>query len=179
MVMNWLCILNKQVKSKKGAKVFAYPVQDPQRYGVLELDKNGKIKSIEEKPLIPKSRYAVTGIYFYDNQVVEIAKKITPSKNGELEITSINKIYLNNNQLEAQILGRGMTWLDTGTHDSLIEASQFVSTIEKRQGFKIALPEEISWRNNWISDNHLKKFIHETTVESYAKYLQEMLNEKK
>ena len=177
---NELAIYLKQASQvKKGAKVFAYPVQDPQRYGVLELDKNGKIKSVEEKPLIPKSRYAVTGIYFYDNQVVEIAKKITPSKNGELEITSINQIYLNNNQLEAQILGRGMTWLDTGTHDSLIEASQFVSTIEKRQGFKIALPEEISWRNNWISDNDLKKFIHESIVDSNAKYLQEMLNEKK
>lgn len=166
-------------KLKNGAKVFAYPVQDPGRYGVLELDKNGTVRSIEEKPLKPKSRYAVTGIYFYDNQVVEFAKKIVPSKNGELEITSINQIYLENNQLEVQVLGRGMTWLDTGTHDSLIEASQFVSTVEKRQGFKIALPEEISWRKNWISDNDLKKFIHQTKVESYAKYLQEILNEKK
>lgn len=171
--------LKKSSKIEKGAQVFAYPVQDPQRYGVLELDKDGKIKSIEEKPLLPKSRYAVTGIYFYDNQVVEIAKKIVPSKNGELEITSINQVYLENNQLEVQILGRGMTWLDTGTHDSLIEASQFVSTVEKRQGFKIALPEEISWRKNWISDNDLIKFIRETKVESYAKYLQEILNEKK
>lgn len=162
----------------KGAKVFAYPVQDPGRYGVLELDKNGIIKSIEEKPLKPKSRYAVTGIYFYDKQVVEIAKKVTPSQNGELEITSINQIYLEKKQLEVEILGRGMTWLDTGTHDSLIEASQFVSTIEKRQGFKIALPEEIAWRNNWIYDKDLKKFIDETKVESYAKYLQEILNEK-
>ena len=165
-------------KLTKGAKVFAYPVQDPGRYGVLELDKNRIIKSIEEKPLKPKSRYAVTGIYFYDKQVVEIAKKVTPSQNGELEITSINQIYLEKKQLEVEILGRGMTWLDTGTHDSLIEASQFVSTIEKRQGFKIALPEEIAWRNNWIYDKDLKKFIDETKVESYAKYLQEILNEK-
>ena len=165
-------------KLTKGAKVFAYPVQDPGRYGVLELDQNGIIKSIEEKPLKPKSRYAVTGIYFYDKQVVEIAKKVTPSQNGELEITSINQIYLEKKQLEVEILGRGMTWLDTGTHDSLIEASQFVSTIEKRQGFKIALPEEIAWRNNWIYDKDLKKFIDETKVESYAKYLQEILNEK-
>ena len=170
--------LKKASKLKKGAQVFAYPVQDPGRYGVLELGKNGTIKSIEEKPLKPKSRYAVTGIYFYDRQVVEIAKKVTPSKNGELEITSINQIYLEKNQLKCQILGRGMTWLDTGTHDSLIEAGQFVSTIEKRQGFKIALPEEIAWRNNWIFDNDLKKIINETSIESYAKYLEEILNEK-
>jgi len=162
----------------EGALIYAYYVRDPERYGVVDFDEEGNAISLEEKPANPKSNFAIPGLYFYDNNVVEIAKKVTPSQNGELEITSINQIYLEKKQLEVEILGRGMTWLDTGTHDSLIEASQFVSTIEKRQGFKIALPEEIAWRNNWIYDKDLKKFIDETKVESYAKYLQEILNEK-
>ena len=169
--------LKKAAKLNVGARVFAYPVQDPTSYGVIELDKDNIIKSIEEKPKLPKSKYAVTGLYFYDNQVVDFAKQVKPTHNGELSITSINQMYLQNNQLSAEILGRGMTWLDAGTHDSLIEASQYVATIEKRQGFKIALPEEIAWRNKWISNYDLKKIISNINNTIYTEYLHGLINE--
>jgi len=148
---------------------------DPERFGVVEFDKSFKAISIEEKPLKPKSNWAVTGLYFYDNNVVDIAKTVKPSSRGELEITSINDIYLKNDQLNVELLGRGFAWLDTGTHDSLNEASSFVETVQKRQGMMVACPEEISWRNGWLSNNELAERGYQLNKNAYGKYLIKLL----
>lgn len=162
----------------QGATVFAYAVTDPERYGVVAFDADQRAISIEEKPLVPKSRYAVTGLYFYDNAVVDIAKSIKPSARGELEITDVNRVYLERNQLKVEIMGRGYAWLDTGTHDSLLEAGQFIATIEKRQGLKVACPEEIAWRQKWISDDELINIAQSYAKTGYGQYLLGMLKEK-
>ena len=163
-------------EQKSGATVFCYPVKDPERFGVVEFDANQKAISIEEKPSKPKSKYAVTGLYFYDNSVVDIAQRIQPSKRGELEISCVNQTYLEQGQLQVELLGRGFAWLDTGTHDSLIEASQFVQTIEHRQGFKVACLEEIAFRWNWITEDDLTRRIKLLSKTSYARYLKELLD---
>lgn len=157
-----------------GATVFAYPVADPERYGVVEFDRAGKAISIEEKPRQPRSRYAVTGLYFYDAGVVEVACSIRPSPRGELEITDVNRIYLERGDLAVELLGRGDAWLDTGTHDSLIEAGQFIQSLEKRQGLKICCPEEIVWRNGWIDDDALEALAKPLAKSGYGEYLLEL-----
>jgi glucose-1-phosphate thymidylyltransferase len=161
-----------------GASVFAYPVTDPERYGVVEFDQSGQAISLEEKPKQPRSRYAVTGLYFYDRQVVGFAQNLKPSARGELEITDLNRIYLERGELDVQLMGRGDAWLDTGTHDSLLEAGQFIQTIEKRQGLKISCPEEICWRQGWISDAQLEALAKPLAKSGYGQYLLQMLGEK-
>ena len=161
-----------------GASVFAYHVHDPERYGVAEFDDNGTVLSLEEKPVKPKSNYAVTGLYFYDKDVIDIAKQIKPSPRGELEITDLNRVYLDQGKLSVEIMGRGYAWLDTGTHESLLEASQFISTLENRQGLKVSCPEEIAFRNKWITPDQLETLAAPLAKSGYGKYLQRLLVEK-
>ena len=167
-------ILQSADKQSEGATVFAYHVHDPERYGVVEFDDLNKVLSIEEKPKRPKSSYAVTGLYFYDNHVVELARSQKPSVRGELEITDLNRLYLEQSKLNVEIMGRGYAWLDTGTHDSLLEASQFIATVEKRQGLKIACPEEIAWRLGWISDGDFEQLALRLGKSGYGSYLQKL-----
>ncbi len=171
-------LLQSANQKAAGATVFAYAVQDPERYGVVEFDATGQAISLEEKPNSPKSRYAVTGLYFYDQQVVELAKQIKPSPRGELEITDLNRLYLERGLLDVQTMGRGYAWLDTGTHESMLEAGQFIFTVEKRQGLKVASPEEISWRNKWINDTQLEKLAGALGKSDYGQYLLRLLKDK-
>ena len=161
--------LSRAISRQKGATIFGYHVQDPQRFGVIEFDNNGRVLSIEEKPLTPKSNYAVTGLYFYDNNVIEIAKSIAPSMRGELEITDVNKIYKSRGTLNVELLGRGFAWLDTGTHDSLMDAGQFVQTVERRQGLKVACLEEIAYQKGWLSKSFVEtsQILKQTTYGDY------------
>jgi len=171
-------LLENASQKTHGATVFAYAVQDPERYGVVEFDATGRAVSLEEKPKQPKSRYAVTGLYFYDQQVVELAKRIKPSARGELEITDLNRLYLEQGSLDVQTMGRGFAWLDTGTHESMLEASQFIHTIENRQGLKVAAPEELVWRNGWIDDAQLQTLAAPLAKSGYGQYLLRLINEK-
>ena len=171
-------LLHNADRKTDGATVFAYAVQDPERYGVVEFDAAGRAISLEEKPAQPKSRYAVTGLYFYDNQVVELAKRVKPSARGELEITDLNRLYLEQGRMDVQTMGRGYAWLDTGTHESMMEASQFIHTIENRQGLKVAAPEEIAWRHGWINDMQLEKLAQALVKSGYGQYLLRLLREK-
>ena len=169
--------LEKAMNKDKGGTIFAYQVSDPERYGVVEFNHKKKVISIEEKPQKPQSKYAVTGLYFYDNNVLEIAKNVKPSQRGELEITSINQFYLSNNLLEVELMNQGMAWLDTGTFDSLYEASAFIHTLEKRQGIKVGCPEVVAWRKGWISSDKLEKIASEYKKSGYGKYLNNLLEE--
>ena len=169
--------LERATAQESGATVFAYPVADPERYGVAEFDAAGRVVSLEEKPKVAKSRYAVTGLYFYDNRVVDVARELRPSARGELEITDVNRQYLAWNELACEVMGRGMAWLDTGTHESLLEASQYIETIERRQGLKIACPEEIAWRLKWIDDARLESLGQALAKNGYGRYLLGLLRE--
>jgi len=168
-------ILESAVRRQKGATVFGYQVNDPERFGVVAFDDNKKAVSLEEKPENPKSNFAVTGLYFYDNDVVEMAKQVKPSHRGELEITTLNQMYLDRGDLHVELLGRGFAWLDTGTHESLLEAAMFVETIEKRQGYKIACLEEIAWRNGWLTDKQVLKTAKSLSKNSYGQYLMRLV----
>lgn len=170
-------LLASATSRASGASVFAYHVHDPERYGVAEFDAQGKVLSLEEKPKAPKSSYAVTGLYFYDSQVVSLAKSLKPSPRGELEITDLNRLYLEQGQLNVEIMGRGYAWLDTGTHESLLEASQFIATLEHRQGLKIACPEEIAWRSGWIDAEQLQRLAQPLAKNGYGQYLLRLLQE--
>ncbi len=174
-LVNQLYAANDRIS---GATVFAYHVNDPNRYGVVEFDDSFKALSIEEKPVKPKSNYAVTGLYFYDQQVCDIAKSIKPSARGELEITTVNEAYLKMNQLQVEIMGRGYAWLDTGTHDSLLDAAGFIATLQKRQGLMVACPEEIAYRKGWISADHVLKMAARLKKNAYGQYLENILTEK-
>ena len=171
-------LLARADSQAQGATVFAYHVHDPERYGVVTFDASGKAISIEEKPARPQSHYAVTGLYFYDNQVVNIAKSIRPSARGELEITTVNDVYLQQGQLSVQMMGRGYAWLDTGTYDSLLDAGQFIATLERRQGLKIACPEEIAWRRGFIDDAQLDRLAQPLAKSGYGQYLRQLLRER-
>ncbi|EEF78460.1 glucose-1-phosphate thymidylyltransferase RfbA [Methylophaga thiooxydans] len=170
-------VMNKAEQNEDGATVFAYRVYDPERYGVVEFDKTGSVLSIEEKPKMPKSNYAITGLYFYDNKVVDVAENLKPSARGELEITDINRHYLECNNIQVRVMGRGMAWLDTGTHDSLLEASQFIQTIEKRQGMKVMCPEEIAFRKGYIEAEQLELLAKPLLKSGYGDYLIQILKE--
>lgn len=170
-------LLSRAVQRTQGASVFAYQVRDPERYGVAEFDRDGKVLSLEEKPKNPKSDFAVTGLYFYDNQVVDLAKTLTPSARGELEITDLNRLYLEQNALNVEIMSRGYAWLDTGTHESLLQASHFISTLEHRQGLKVSCPEEIAYRYGWINASQLEALARPLAKSSYGEYLQRLLKE--
>ena len=175
---DFAALLQNATRQESGATVFAYAVNDPERYGVVEFDADWRAISLEEKPKAPKSRYAVTGLYFYDNRVVELAKTIRPSARGELEITDLNRLYLERGALSVETMGRGYAWLDTGTHESMLEASQFIHTIENRQGLKVACPEEIAWRNGWIDDAQLDRTAARLAKSGYGRYLQGLLKDK-
>jgi glucose-1-phosphate thymidylyltransferase len=170
-------LLANAMARTEGASVFAYHVHDPERYGVAEFDAHGKVLSLEEKPKQPKSNYAFTGLYFYDNQVVELAKTLKPSLRGELEITDLNRLYLEQGRLSVEIMGRGYAWLDTGTHESLLDASQFIATLENRQGLKVACPEEIAFRQGWIDEGQLQALAQPLTKNGYGQYLLRILKE--
>jgi glucose-1-phosphate thymidylyltransferase len=175
---DFAALLTNAVARDRGATVFAYHVEDPERYGVVEFNKAGKAVSLEEKPKVPKSSYAVTGLYFYDNDVVKLTKELRPSPRGELEITDLNCIYMNRGALSVEIMGRGYAWLDTGTHDALLEAGQFIATLEKRQGLKVACPEEISFRKGWIDSEQLQRLAQPLAKNGYGNYLLGLLRER-